>query len=151
MCPEPTRCSAMPSLDRHRQADRLEAAALALVGTAFRPQGRGVSGCDCLGLVLAVAKAGGVHLEVPEQPLRGARLAAVRARLQDLGFRQLPFAAAERGDLLLQAPATLQVHLAIRVGDGLVEAHAGLRRVVVRSIGAGEDWDSAWRLPLGEQ
>jgi hypothetical protein len=37
------------------------------------------------------------------------------------------------------------------VEGGLVEAHAGLRQVVVRPLGAHERWHSAWRLPmLGE-
>jgi cell wall-associated NlpC family hydrolase len=140
----------MLSPDLHPRADQLEAAALAMVGTAFRPQGRGRTGCDCLGLVLVAAAAAGVRIQLPLQPMRGVGLEDARRRLRDLGCRAMPAAAAQVGDVLLQAPATLQVHLAVRVRGGLVEAHAGLRRVVVRPFGPDEQWDSAWRLPVGE-
>jgi hypothetical protein len=67
-----------------------------------------------------------------------------------LGLRQVSLRNAGAGDILMQAPATLLLHLAVRVSGGLVEAHAGLRRVVVRPIAGDENWDSAWRLPVGD-
>jgi hypothetical protein len=36
------------------------------------------------------------------------------------------------------------------VADGIVEAHAGLRRVVLRPLHPGERWHSAWRMPQGD-
>jgi hypothetical protein len=67
-----------------------------------------------------------------------------------LGLQQISIRDAAAGDILMQVPATLQLHLAVRVSDGLVEAHAGLRRVVVRPFAGDETWDSAWRLPVGD-
>jgi hypothetical protein len=54
------------------------------------------------------------------------------------------------GDILLSAPATRLIHLAVRSFEGIVEAHAGLRRVVERPLGSDERWDSCWRLPIGD-
>lgn len=150
MCREPTHCSVMPGLDQHPFADRLEAAALAMVGVVFRPQGRGREGCDCLGLALHVAAAAGISIDLAPQPLRGTRPEDARMLLLRLGLRQVSIRNAGAGDILVQAPATLLLHLAVRVNDGLVEAHAGLRRVVVRPFAGDETWDSAWRLPVGD-
>jgi hypothetical protein len=50
----------------------------------------------------------------------------------------------------MQLPAARQIHLAVVVTGGIVEAHAGLRRVVMRPLGDGEAWHSAWRLPTGD-
>jgi hypothetical protein len=44
----------------------------------------------------------------------------------------------------------LQLHLAVCVRGGLVDAHAGLRRVVQRPMHIDERWQSAWRLPAGD-
>jgi len=140
----------MPGLDRHPSADLLEAAALAMVGVGFRPQGRGDRGCDCLGLVLHVAAAAGIHVELAPQPLRGMRPKDARILLEGLGLVEVAPEHAGVGDVLMQVPATLQLHLAVRVRAGLVEAHAGLRRVVVRPTAGDETWDSAWRLPVGD-
>lgn len=150
MCLEPMRWFVMADHEGHPAANRLEAAARAMVGVPFRSQGRGRGGCDCLGLVIQVAAAAGIAVEVAPLPLRGMRLRDARVLLMQLGLREVAFATAGVGDMLMQVPATLQLHLAIRVSDGIVEAHAGLRRVVVRPIICGESWDSAWRLPMGD-
>jgi hypothetical protein len=146
----PMRCCAMHSMARHPCADRLETAARSMIGVSFRPQGRGPGGCDCLGLVLIVAREAGIRINVPPQPLRGVGAADARKLLARFGCRVVEPVEAAVGDVMVQVPATLQLHLAVRVRGGLVEAHAGLRRVVVRPIGPEECWDSVWRLPLGE-
>ena len=148
MCRARTPCCAMPSHERHARADALEAAARSLVGVRFRPQGRDRDGCDCLGLVLQVAWAAELAVDVAPLPLRGMGPEEGVRLLRGLGCE--PMANAAEGDILLRAPATLQLHLAVRVRDGLVEAHAGLRRVVHRPIHCDEHWHSAWRLPAGE-
>ncbi len=141
-------CFDMTGDELHPLAEKLESAARSLEGVRFRPQGRSRAGCDCLGLTILVAQDAGLAMDVPAFPLRGFDLATSRGWLADLGCRER--SKAQSGDLLLQSPATLQVHLAVKVGGGVVEAHAGLRRVVFRTLVAGEIWDSAWRLPLGD-
>lgn len=145
MCRAPMRCSAMRPIDRHPEADRIEEIARSLVGVRFRPQGRDPRGCDCLGLSVLVAARAGISVDVPPQPMRGSGLEVAIDRLRRNGCTQVEFA--QPGDLMLQAPATLQVHLAVRVEGGLIEAHAGLRRVVFRPLGAWERWHSGWRFP----
>lgn len=81
-------------------------------------------------------------------PLRGLTIADAERHFEATGCGRIDMA--ERGDLLIQAPASLQLHLAVKVADGIVEAHAGLRRVVWRPLHAGERWHSAWRLPPGD-
>ena len=146
----------MASLDAHPRWQRLEAAARRLTGVRFRPQGRdaggpGCAGLDCVGLVVAVAREAAVPLPaVAAFPLRGTGAGAAAALLRAAGCRRVAVEAAAPGDLMLQEPAALQVHLAIMSRLGVVEAHAGLRRVVERPLAAGERWHSAWRLPEGE-
>ncbi len=125
------------------------AAARGLLGTPFRAQGRGVAGVDCLGLVLLACERAGVRIRgpVPAPALRGIALAEAEMQLRSASARRVEVAAP--GDVLLARPAVAQVHLAIATGDGVVEAHAGLGRVVERPMVAGEGWLSAWRLPLG--
>lgn len=142
------RCCAMLSSERHPRADRLEAAARSLVGVRFRPQGRTREGCDCLGLVLQVAQTAGLRIDVASLPLRGLGVAEGMSLLHEVGCR--PVDAAAAGDVLLGAPATLQLHLAVQVQGGIVEADAGLRRVVLRPQRADERWHSIWRLPIGD-
>ncbi len=138
----------MPGSGPHPQATQLEMAARSLIGVRFRPQGRDRNGCDCLGLALQTAWGGGVRIDMPPQPLRGLSARDGAVLLGGLGCR--PVASPAAGDLLLQVPATLQLHLVVLVCGGVVEAHAGLRRVVFRPLRAGEQWHSAWRLPMGD-
>lgn len=148
MCREPMRCFAMRKVEAHPLADSILAAARARIGVRFRPQGRGVEGLDCLGLVLGAGQAAGLNLVAPHFALRGMRLEQARARLATAGLQEV--AEAAPGDVMLGAPATLQLHLAFWTGSGVIEAHAGLGRVVERRFVEGESWDSAWRLPMGE-
>lgn len=147
MCRAQTPCCAMRN-EEHPRAERLQAAARSLVGVRFRPQGRSPHGCDCLGLGLQVAWAAGIRIDVRPLPMRGLGITDGVALLRELGCS--PVTLARTGDLLLGAPATLQLHLACRVEGGIVEAHAGLRRVVLRPLSPGERWHSAWRLPVGD-
>ena len=100
--------------------------ARALVGTRFRPQGRGAHGLDCIGLVMAV-------FEIPETEVprdyrlrtdRGDELAAGMLRF----FRKVR--TVEAGDVMLLEAACDQPHLAVRTELGFVHAHAGVGRVV---------------------
>jgi hypothetical protein len=105
-----------------------EARARALVGTRFRPQGRGIGGLDCVGVALAVYEISGRDIPADYQP-RGAHDSKVREGLRTL-FRRIGPAASRPGDLLLMKPAADQFHIGIRTTAGFVHAHAGLRRVV---------------------
>lgn len=150
MCPEWTPCSAMVTRDAHPAADALVAAARALTGCRFRPQGRGRDGLDCVGLVWLAAHGAGLGLRMPPAfPMRGTAITFARTALLEAGLAPLGSTGLARpGDVLLAAPAVLQVHLAIRTDVGVLEAHAGVRRVTERPLWPGECWDSAWRLPM---
>jgi hypothetical protein len=98
--------------------------------------------------VLLAAERAGLPVTAPRiaPALRGTDLAAAEAALAAAGARRVADAAP--GDLLLASPAARQVHLAIATGNGAVEAHAGLGRVVERPREATDGWLSAWRLPV---
>jgi hypothetical protein len=100
--------------------------ARALVGTRFRPQGRGEHGMDCIGLVLAACG-------LPEDAApRDYRLRSDRRDELAAGllrhFRKVR--CAETGDVMMLEVASDQVHLAVRTDAGFVHAHAGIGRVV---------------------
>lgn len=102
--------------------------ALALVGVRFRPQGRDVTGLDCVGLAVRVFEL--PSNAVPDDyKMRGRHLheATVPTRRY---FRRIPWGRRRAGDLVLLAPRDDQLHFAILTNDGFVHAHAGLRRVV---------------------
>lgn len=139
---------ASPERGRHSKAFEIEAAARQLVGMRFRPQGRGVGGIDCLGVLIVVAEAAGITIDAR----RDYRICYVDLRevlqcLYDFGFDRLLPREASVGDVLLSCPGTRQVHFAVRVTGGLVEAHVGLRRVIRRPIARSDQFHSAWRLP----
>ena len=104
------------------------ARALALVGTPFRPQGRDVTGLDCVGLAMRV-------FELPAETvpddyrLRGRHLHRATGLLGRF-FRRVSETLGQPGDLLLLAPRADQLHFAVLTMSGFVHAHAGLRRVV---------------------
>jgi murein DD-endopeptidase / murein LD-carboxypeptidase len=112
------------------RADRIAAEALGLVGAPFRLRGRCPrTGLDCVGLVLiALRRAGWPAKEPPTYALRGTDVARASAWLGEAGLAQV--AEREPGDILLAATGPLQLHLMICAGQGLVQAHAGLGRVV---------------------
>lgn len=101
------------------------AAARAAMGARFRLQGRGMAeGLDCVGLA-------GLAYGVPVPggyALRGGDADAAAMRIAAAGFARATEAVA--GDLLLIAAGPGQLHLAVWTGAGIVQAHAGLRRVV---------------------
>jgi hypothetical protein len=89
-----------------------------------------------------------LDIDVPPLPLRGLNAGDGVRLLGAIGCR--PVGSPGAGDLLLQVPATLQLHLVMLVSGGVIEAHAGLRRVVFRPQRVDEQWHSAWRLPMGD-
>ena len=103
--------------------------ALALVGTAFRPQGRDpAQGVDCVGLcLLAYDLPAGTARD--DYRLRGEHRDEMEAALP-ARFRRLKRARARPGDLLLMLPAADQLHLGILTARGFVHADMRLRRVV---------------------
>ena len=105
--------------------NRVEAAARALVGVRFRLHGRGAThGLDCVGLVAAAtgrAAPTGYGWRSGDEARVAALLDPVFARGAD-----------EPGAVLLLRAGPGQLHLAIRVSDGIVHADAGLRRVAWR-------------------
>lgn len=127
----------------------IEAAARAEIGRPFRPQGRGPWAYDCLGLVLWSLRSAGLMVESPAYPLRGNCVCDAREALLRAGLHEIEAGMAVPGDVLLAVAGTRQLHLAIRSSFGLIEAHAGLRRVVERSLGKRERWDSVWCIGTG--
>ncbi len=108
-----------------RQGAAAVAAARACIGARFRPQGRDADhGLDCVGLA---ARAYGLDAPGGYAP-RGGDAARVAERIAAAGFRPADEAAA--GDLLLIEAGPGQSHLGVWTGASLVQAHAGLRRVV---------------------
>lgn len=104
------------------------ARAQALVGTSFRPQGRGEGALDCVGVVLATY---GIPAEAVryDYRLRGNHRRDMEQALA-LHFRRVSRTQLRPGDLMLLAVAKEQLHLAIRTDAAFVHAHAGVRKVV---------------------
>jgi hypothetical protein len=104
------------------------ARALALVGTRFRAQGRGVGGVDCVGLALNVYGIPATYVS-GDYELRGQHEERALTFLETR-FRRIGPSAVRAGDLLLMRVADDQLHIGVRTSQGFVHAHAGLRRVV---------------------
>lgn len=110
-----------------RTGEAAARAALACVGARFRPQGRDPDyGLDCVGVAGA---AYGIDAPGDYAP-RGGDPAAVAARIEAMGLARLRANDARPGDLLLIEAGPAQLHLAVWTGRSVVQAHAGLRRVV---------------------
>jgi cell wall-associated NlpC family hydrolase len=109
-------------------AEEVVAAARALLGARFRPQGRSRdTGLDCVGLVAAALAAENVPRDYA---LRGGSAARLAAELAKAGLR--PAESARAGDVLAMRAGPAQLHLGIFTGAGLIHGDAGLRRVVER-------------------
>ncbi len=123
------------------------AAARACVGTRFRPQGRTPGlGLDCVGVVLVAAHAAGVGLPaLPAYALGGDHADELESVLLATGCQ--PVAVATPGDILVIAAAPRHRHLAVVTPAGVVQAHAGLGRVVEGPIDSSWAVLAAWRLP----
>lgn len=110
----------------------LAAAALALVGTPFRLNGRDPAhGLDCLGVLEVGLAACGHSVRLPVgYRLHLTRLDDWLPRPASLGL--IPAAGpVQPGDVLLLCPGPAQVHLVIAGQDhDFIHAHAGLRRTV---------------------
>lgn len=141
----------MARSEGHPRGAWIIAGARALLGQPFKPQGRGEGGQDCLGLVIAAARSGGIKIaDHGNLPLRGLTIEEACEMLARAGCCGLAVPDGRPGDVILKVPAARQIHLAVLTDVGILEAHGGLRRVIERPIAAGESWHSAWRLPMGE-
>lgn len=99
-----------------------------LIGAPFRLHGReGRHGVDCVGLV---AHAAGLMAVPRDYMMRGDYAARVTVVLQSARFRAPSDHSLVDGDILSLRCGPRQMHLAVVVGQGVVHAHAGLRRVV---------------------
>jgi cell wall-associated NlpC family hydrolase len=111
-----------------RSAEEIVAAARAMLGIRFRPQGRSAaSGLDCVGVVAAAVDLGRVPRDYA---LRGGSAERLATALETAGLRRVE--AMRAGDVLVMAAGPAQLHLGIFTGTGLVHGDAGLRRVVER-------------------
>lgn len=110
-----------------RRNDDVAARARALIGTRFRPQGRGREGIDCIGLAAAAL---GLAEARRDYALRGGDLVALEAELSAAGLR--PVEERLAGDVIVLRSGPGQLHLGVWTGEGMVHADAGLRRVVER-------------------
>ena len=101
--------------------------ARALIGTKFRLHGRDADhGVDCVGLIAIVF---GWQASAPVgYSLRGGSAPQWVNRLDDLAIRRTGPSC--EGDILLLRAGSMQYHLGIWSGSGLIHADAGVRRVV---------------------
>jgi hypothetical protein len=97
-----------------------------------------------VGVVLVAAGALGEVRPVVAYRLGGDHAALAGRLLRAAGARLVSEAAA--GDVLEMAPAPGLTHLGVWVGDGLVQAHAGLGRVTEGPMDQGWDLRGIWRL-----
>ena len=128
-------------------ADAIVAGARACIGTRFRPQGRVPGlGLDCVGLVLAALTAGGRVLECTRDYCLRDEGLGTRAEAGLVAFGGVRVAGvAWPGDVLLFEPTPGAAHLAIASGDGAVQAHLGVGRVVEGPIDPALRLRSIWR------
>lgn len=126
---------------------RAFAAARAMIGVRFRPQGANpVTGLDCVGLVWAAYAAVGRRLVRPVgYPLRGWPQGQVEAALAAAGFVRA-VGGGRVGDVLLIMLPAGQYHLGLLGPETFIHAHAGLRRVVETPLDAARPAAARWRL-----
>lgn len=126
----------------------LAAAACGLVGCRFRLHGRDPrSGLDCVGVIAAALVATGRPASLPRlYPLRGEPWSLITEGAARCGLIAAP-APTMAGDILLFGVGPGQVHLAVAIdGTRIVQAHAGLRRVVLSTTPAEWRLLRQWRL-----
>lgn len=127
----------------------LAIAAERLMGTPFRLHGRDPrTGLDCIGLLEAVFLASGMQVSLPTgYSLRTGRWQNLEQFSDRLGFApgKPPLCS---GDICLLRPSPVQMHFAIIGTDPrtMVEAHAGLRKVVISPLPDGLAPEGLWRL-----
>ncbi len=124
-------------------AQLIAARARQQVGTPFKLHGRSAGKeLDCVGLVAHAIAPICEQREIPrDYMLRGDFSERIAAFMKCAGLRSV--AAAKQpviGDILLAQAGPRQQHLMIMASDGLVHAHAGLRRVVLTP------WPSPWNI-----
>lgn len=130
-------------------SEAIASAALALIGTPYRRNGRDpLTGLDCIGVVCAALAATGHRGTFPTRStLRRRTLPCLETLARQAGL--LPVSGATKtGDIVLVRCSPVQWHALVAVSSSrFVHAHAGLRRVVL-SV---EDpsWARAghWHLP----
>ena len=124
-------------------------AAEALVGAPFRLHGRDpVTGIDCIGVIAcALDRIGRTAVLPAGYSLRTGNWPELDRDAARLGF--LPtLAPLAAGDIWVTKPSPIQLHFGIVCpsGQGLIEAHAGLRRVVVSPLPDPRPGMTCWRL-----
>lgn len=121
-------------------------AALDLVGTRFRLQGRDpATGLDCFGVVLAAHAACGVRLAARDDyALRGTPLGAAMTAMDASGLARA-VGAPLPGDVALYSLGAGQLHAALLGGEALVHADALLRRVACAPLARLPQPVACWR------
>lgn len=138
----------MASCERNRAGRAIAEAARTFVGVRFRRQGRDMRGLDCVGLVVAAAEKAGIAILVPQElPYRGLCVEATVALFRSAACQPVACGRAVEGDVLLRWAAERQPHVAVRSSFGVIEAHAGIGRVIERNLDGDEIWHAVWRLP----
>jgi hypothetical protein len=125
------------------RGDEIAQRAQSLVGTPFRPQGRGRDGIDCVG-VAALALGLPVDTVRRDYGLRGTSLKTLVEALRGLGLTEAQHGAP--GDIALFVPGPAQLHLGVVTRNGLVHADLGLGRVVERPLPAPWPRVGLWRV-----
>lgn len=126
--------------------DEIALAAEALAGVPFRLHGRDPdTGLDCIGLLAVALDRAGARTAFPNgYSIRTGRWAGLDLFAENLGFKPAE-GEVRPGDIALFRPSASQMHFAIaaRRNGHWVEAHAGLRRVVIAP--ASEPFQALWR------
>lgn len=124
-------------------------AAQALVGCPFRLHGRDpATGLDCIGLLESAMIACGLSASLPVgYTLRTGTWRGLAEIAAGLGFAEQT-GELVAGDVVLFQPSPMQLHFAVVTPDGacLIEAHAGLRRVVISPLSGSHPPIGQWRL-----
>jgi hypothetical protein len=106
---------------------------------------------DCLGVVLYASRQAGMGLDAPsDYNIRRAPVHDATAALHRAGLSPLAAGDYRAGDILLSVVGRHRLHFAVLTDRGLVEAHAGIGRVIERPMAVDDRWISGWRLPDGD-